>query len=75
MHLLADGTEVEVAAPIVKTVTDNGDNTYTVTFENLPKYSEGEEIPYTVKEDAIDGYEAKDGIDEAADGETITNTH
>ena len=75
VHLLADGTEVEAVAPITKTVTDNGDNTYTVTFEGMPKYKEGTEIAYTVKEDKIDAYTAKDGKDEAADGETITNTH
>ena len=74
MHLLADDVEVKLEDTlIVKTVTDNGDDTYTVTFTNLPKYRDGVEIKYTVKEDAIDNYTADH--ETAADGETIVNTH
>lgn len=71
LHLYSAGVEVTDATP---TVTDNGNNTYTVLYSNLPKYSNGNEIVYTVKEDAIDGYtsSAPDGV---ADGSTITNSH
>ncbi|MBQ6663858.1 MAG: Cna B-type domain-containing protein [Firmicutes bacterium] len=70
LHLLADGEEVKDAKP---EVTDNGDGTYTVKYQELPKLAEEKEIVYTVKEDTIDGYEADKT--EVADGETITNTH
>ena len=76
VHLLADGEEVDIVAPMTKTVTNGRQNTYIVKYENLPKTNEdGTEIVYTVKEDEIEHYTAKDGIVEAANGETITNTH
>ena len=42
---------------------------WTYTFDNLPKYANGEEIKYTVKEVSVDGYET-----EINDFE-ITNRH
>ena len=63
-------TEVENVTP---TVTDNGDNTYTVTYSNLPKYKDGKAIAYSVKEDSIKGYVAEQ--DTVLNGGTLTNTH
>ncbi len=70
VHLMNGDTEVENVVP---TVTDNGDGTYTVTFSNLPKSSNGTAINYTVKEDAVDGYEADQST--VSNGQTMTNTH
>lgn len=70
VHLMNGDTEVTGYIP---TVTDNGNNTYTVTYSGMPKYSAGQEIVYTVKEDSIPGYTADKTT--AANGETITNTH
>ena len=55
-------------------VVDNGDNTYTITYTGLPKYTAANaEIIYSVKEDSIQGYTAdKESVD---NGGTLTNTH
>ena len=55
-----------------KTLT--GD-TWTVTFDNLPVYENGQKITYTVKEiNELEGYTASgEGTEE--NGYTITNTH
>ena len=50
-----------------KTVTDKDNWTY--TFDNLPKYANGEEIKYTVKEASVDGYETE------INDNNITNKH
>ena len=68
VNLLANGEKVasaEMKAGLRTLFT--GD--WTVTFEDLPKYADGEEIVYTVTEEAVEGYEA------TIDGFTITNTH
>ncbi|SEA34047.1 Cna protein B-type domain-containing protein, partial [Lachnospiraceae bacterium NK3A20] len=70
VHLMNGDTEVENVVP---TVTDNGDGTYTVTYSNLPKNSNGTAINYTVKEDTVDGYEADQST--VSNGQTMTNTH
>ena len=63
-----DGTEIPEPA-----VTKNG-NTWTYTWTGLPKYSDGEEIKYTISEDSVPaGYQAEPTSVE--DGGTITNTH
>lgn len=72
VHLYADGTEVTDKDAAV---TDNGDGTFTVKYTGLSKYKDGKAVRYTIREDAVDKYEAKDGKTEAADGETITNVH
>ena len=51
VHLLADGQEVGT-----QQVTGMGDR-WTYSFTNLPGYSEGKLIQYTVTEDAVEGYE------------------
>ncbi len=39
------------------TVKEGSDGEWTYSFTNLPKYENGKEIEYTVKEDAVDKYE------------------
>ncbi len=70
VHLMKGDTEVKNVTPVV---VDHGDDTYTVTFRNLPKNQNGTAIAYTVKEDSVAGYEA-DHASVPGDG-TITNTH
>lgn len=66
--LLADGTP---AARTEVTAAGAADaNTWTVTFENLPKYSAGREIVYTVSEPGdVKGYTKTEK------GLTVTNRH
>ncbi len=52
----------------------SSEDAWSWSFEDLPKYRDGEEIVYTVTEDAIDGYTSVIEGD-AADGFVITNTH
>ena len=52
-----------------KTLTLNADNGWSGSFSGLPKYENGQEIVYTIAEDAVPGYTA------TVDGFTITNTH
>ncbi|MBR1758230.1 MAG: Cna B-type domain-containing protein [Lachnospiraceae bacterium] len=62
--------EVEGKEP---TIVDNGDGTYTITYTGLPRFSNGEEVEYTVTESEIDGYTTTGSP--AKDHGTITNTH
>ncbi len=53
VHLLADGQ-------IIETVELSDDNDWAHSFTDLPKYDEnGNEIVYTITEDAVDGYETQ----------------
>ena len=52
--LKADGTAVDSAVLAEA-------NKWQYTFENLPKYAEGEEIVYTVDEVPVDGYKSTTG--------------
>ena len=71
LHLMSGDTEVKDHVP---EITDNKDGTFTIRYTELPQRDAGgEEIVYTVKEDAIEGYTADK--ETVADGETITNTH
>ncbi|MBO5521801.1 MAG: Cna B-type domain-containing protein, partial [Eubacterium sp.] len=49
-------------------------NSWTWTFEGLPKNADGEEIEYTITEDSIPDYTTEIEGD-AADGFTVTNTY
>lgn len=70
IHLMNGNKEVTGVTPVI---TDNHDNTYTISYENLPlKDSSGNEIEYTVKEDEVNGYDADNSTVE--NGGTITNT-
>ena len=62
VHLLADGVEVDST-----TVTAADDWAY--SFEDLPKFKAGEEIVYTVAEDAVENYVAQ------VNGYNLVNTH
>ena len=65
----------EEATEHTASVSKNG-NTWTYTFSNLPKYADGEEIVYTVRETVPDGYTASDeGIADSANNYTITNSY
>lgn len=46
---------------------------WTTSLNNLPKYKNGTEVQYTVKENAISGYETE--IKQTGDSYTIANTH
>lgn len=46
---------------------------WTTSLNNLPKYKNSTEVQYTVKENAISGYETE--IKQTGDSHTITNTH
>lgn len=70
IHLMNGDSEVTGYSP---TVTDNGDNTYTVSYSGMPKYADGKLIIYSVKEDAVDGY--SQSAESVQNGETLTNTH
>lgn len=50
-----------------------GGQNWATNLNNLPKYKNGTEIQYTVKENAIPGYETE--IKQTGDSYTITNTH
>jgi hypothetical protein len=68
VHLLANGTETASA-------TLTADNGWAHTFTDLDQVdSEGNEITYSVAEDAIDGYISEISGD-AASGFTVTNTN
>ena len=68
--LLTLSPAVEGATP---TVTDNGNNTYTIKYTDLPRFNNGTEVEYTVTESAIDGYTTAGSP--AKDHGTITNKH
>ncbi len=53
----------------VKTETVTADNGWTWNFTNLPKYAGGEEIIYTISEDAVPGYTSD------VDGFNVTNSY
>jgi len=62
IRLLADGEEVD---NVEVTAEDN----WTYTFTDLPKYADGEEIVYTITEDAVSSYST------TYDGYNITNSY
>ena len=67
--LLADGEEVAGKKLVLRKA-----NQWSGVFENLPKYSEGKEIVYTVREESVSGYTVAITGD-AAEGYVVTNTH
>ena len=70
--LLSNGAEVTTATP---TITDKGDDTFTITYSNLPKRANGNVIDYSVKEKSVPEHYELDGSDTAANGGTIKNKH
>ncbi len=69
---------VEGAEP---TVVDNENGTYTITYTDLPRFKDGEEVTYKVTESTVEDYDTpeytNDGgeTDAAYDHGEITNTH
>ena len=70
VHLMNGNTEVTGVTPVI---TDNNDNTYTISYGNLNKYINGENTDYKLKEDSITGYTPS--AETVKNGETLTNTH
>ena len=66
IRLLADGESVEGQ---VRTVTPDAQGDWKWSFPDLPKYSGGSEILYSVSEDSVEGYTAE--VDDAS----VTNTY
>ncbi len=66
VQLYADGVAL---TDKVATFGAGQDGTWTYTFTELPKFAGGQEIKYTITEDAVTGYTTK------IDGFAITNTH
>ncbi|MGM9941378.1 MAG: Cna B-type domain-containing protein [Bulleidia sp.] len=64
VNLLADGVKAADT-----TVSVGSDGNWTYTFENVPKYSNGKLIQYTVSEEKVSGYTTD------INGFNITNTH
>ena len=64
VNVIANGNETPVASKTVS-ASDN----WTYTFTDLPKYANGEEITYTITENAVEGYTT------SVNGYNITNTH
>ena len=68
INLLADGKETGAS------VTLNEGNSWKGSFINLPKYTDGKEIEYTISEVTVEGYTTTISGD-AASGFTVTNVH
>ncbi len=73
--LYQDGEEYTGFADEDYTITDNGENnTYTISYAHLPKYVNGEEVTYTIKETTVpDNYKVST-TDAVENGGSITNT-
>ena len=54
---------------VVKSLDVTAATNWTYSFTDLPKYANGQEITYTVTEDAVDGYTTE------SDGYNFINTH
>ena len=64
VNLFADGTKLKS-----QSVNADADGNWSYSFTDLPKYANGQEITYTVTEDAVDGYTTE------SDGYNFINTH
>ena len=64
VNLFADGTKLKS-----QSVSTDADGNWSYSFTDLPKYANGQEITYTVTEDAVDGYTTE------SDGYNFINTH
>ena len=56
VYLNANGKKVDE-----KTVTPDADGKWTYSFENVPKFADGEEIVYTITEEQVTGYTFSNG--------------
>ncbi len=64
IRLYANGTELTE-----KALTVTADNDWKWSFTDLPKYSDGKEILYTITEDTVEGYTS------VVNGYDVTNTY
>ena len=64
VNLFADGTKLKS-----QSVSTDADGNWSYSFTDLPKYANGQEITYTVTEDAVDGYTTE------SDGYNFINIH
>ena len=69
VNLLANSEIIES-----QSVTADDEGNWNYSFENKPKYADGQEIRYTITENAVDGYTSEISGD-AENGFVITNTH
>lgn len=69
LTLLADGNEM---SGYKAEITDNGDDTYTVSYKGLPKMLDGKPVTYSVKEAAVEGYTSESSA--VSGGGTLVNT-
>ena len=70
VRLLANGEEVAGSA---RTLSDA--NQWATSWTDLPKYAKGQEIAYTVTEDAVAGYQLASTAGSASAGFILTNKH
>ena len=73
VNLLANG-EIVASAELKATLRTIFTGDWTATFKDMPKYANGEEIEYTITENAVSGYETKIA-GSVENGFTVTNTH
>lgn len=73
VNLLANG-EIVASAELKATLRTIFTGDWTATFTDLDKYENGEEIEYTITENAVSGYETKI-TGSVENGFTVTNTH
>lgn len=73
VNLLANG-KIVASAELKATLRTIFTGDWTATFKDLDKYENGEEIVYTITENAVSGYETKI-TGSVENGFTVTNTH
>ncbi len=73
VNLLANGKIVD-SKELKATLRTIFTGDWTATFTDLDKYENGEEIEYTITENAVSGYET-DITGSVEEGFTVTNTH
>ena len=69
VELWADGSKT---GKTIEIISANG---WKGTFKGLPRYKAGEEITYTIKEKAVDGYVTESITGDSTNGFTITNKY
>jgi len=70
INLLADGDKVREAI-----LSEDLFGNWKHTFDNLPRFKDGEKIVYTVQEEDVNGYTKTISTNDKNDEFTVTNTH
>ena len=74
ISLLLNGTATEdYDSEDYLTITDNEDDTYTITYTGLPKYVNNEEAEYTIQETEVPENYTSEDLDPVEDGGEIEN--